>query len=140
MQKNDEYYMSIAIKLAQKANKSGDVPVGTVIVKNNKIIAKAYNKIEKLKDSTKHAEMIAISKASKKNKSWRLDECTLYTTMEPCLMCCGAIQKSRIKKVVYGIKNENHGYSKILKKIQIQEGICEKEIKKIVQKFFKKIR
>jgi tRNA(adenine34) deaminase len=84
------------------------VPVGAVIVKNNKIISKAYNKKEKTKNVTKHAEIIAISKACKKIKNWRLDECEIYVTMEPCMMCCGAIEQSRIKKIIYGVKNEKY--------------------------------
>ena len=94
----NEYYMKIAIKQANKALKYNEVPVGAIIVKNNKIIAKAYNKKEKSNDSTKHAEIIAISKACKKFKNWRLDDCILYVTMEPCMMCSGAIEQSRIKK------------------------------------------
>ena len=140
MKNIDQYYMKYAIKESKKAYKKGDVPVGTIIVKNNKILSKAYNKVEKIKDSTKHAEIIAISKASKKKKNWRLDDCVLYTTMEPCNMCCGAIEKSRIQKIVYGIKNEKHGGTKNLKNVEIKGSVCEEEIKNIVQNFFKKIR
>ena len=136
----NEFYMNIAIKEAKKAYKYEEVPVGAVIVKNNKIIAKAYNKKEKLKNVTKHAEIIAISKACKKIKNWRLENCEIYVTMEPCMMCCGAIQQARIKKIVYGIKNENYGYTDQLKNIQIISKICEIECKKIVQSFFKKRR
>ncbi len=136
----NEYYMKIAIKQANKALKYNEVPVGAIVVKNNKIISKAYNKREKSNDSTKHAEMIAISKACKKIKNWRLDECTLYVTMEPCMMCSGAIEQSRIKKIVYGVKNENYGYSDNLKNIEIISKVCEEECKKLVQTFFKKRR
>ncbi len=136
----NEYYMKIAIKEANKALNKEEVPVGAIIVKNNKIIAKAHNKKEKLNDSTKHAELIAISKACKKIKNWRLDDCTLYVTMEPCMMCSGAIEQSRIKKIVYGVKNENYGYAENLKNIEIISQVCEKECKNLIQTFFKKRR
>ena len=136
----DEYYMKIAIKEANKALNKEEVPVGAIIIKNSKIIAKAHNKKEKLNDSTKHAEIIAISKACKKIKNWRLDDCILYVTMEPCMMCSGAIEQSRIKKIVYGTKNKNYGYTENLKNIEIISQICEKECKNLVQTFFKKRR
>ena len=136
----NEYYMQIAIKQAKKALKRNEVPVGAVIVKNNKIIYKAFNKKEKYKDATKHAEIIAISKACKKLKNWRLEECEIYVTMEPCMMCSGAIEQSRIKKIIYGVKNENYGYTDNLKNIKIISQVCESECRKIVQTFFKKRR
>ena len=136
----NEYYMKLAIKQAEKALKKDEVPVGAIIVKNNKIIARAFNKKEYKKDVTKHAEIIAISKACKKIKNWRLDDCEIYVTMEPCMMCSGAIEQSRIKKIVYGVKNENYGYTSNLKKIEIISQVCEKECKKIIQTFFKKKR
>ena len=136
----NKYYMNIAIKEAKKAYKSEEVPVGAIIVKNNKIIAKAYNKKEKTKNVIKHAEIIAISKACKKIKNWRLDDCEIYITMEPCMMCSGAIEQSRIKKIVYGVKNENYGYTDKIKNIEIISQVCEKECKDLVQSFFKKRR
>ena len=136
----NEYYMKIAIKEAKKAYKHKEVPVGAIIVKNNKIISKAYNKKEKTKNVTQHAEIIAISKACKKLKNWRLDNCEIYITMEPCMMCSGAIQQSRIKKIIYGVKNEKYGYSSNLKNIEIISQICENECKNLVQSFFKKKR
>ena len=135
-----EKYMKIALKQAEKALKYNEVPVGCVIVKKNKIIAKAYNQKEKTKNVTKHAEIIAISKACKKTKNWRLDNCEIYITMEPCMMCSGAIEQSRIKKIIYGAKNENYGFTEKLKNIEIISQICEEECKKIVQTFFKKRR
>ena len=136
----NEYYMNIAIKEAKKAYKYEEVPVGAVIVKNNKIIAKAYNRKEKTKNVIKHAEIIAISRACKKLKNWRLENCTIYVTMEPCMMCSGAIEQSRIKKIVYGVKNENYGVTDQLKNIKIISQICEKECRELVQSFFKKRR
>lgn len=136
----NEYYMNIAIKEAKKAYKYEEVPVGAVIIKDNKVIAKAYNKKEKTKNVTKHAEIIAISKACKKLKNWRLENCTIYVTMEPCMMCSGAIEQSRIKKIVYGAKNENYGSTDQLKNIEIISKVCEKECRELVQSFFKKRR
>lgn len=136
----NEYYMNAAIKQANKALKKGEVPVGAVIVKDKKIIAKAYNKKETKQDLTMHAEIIAISKACKKIKNWRLDDCVIYVTMEPCMMCCGAIEQSRIKKIIYGTKNENYGYTSKLKNIEIISQVCEEKCKDIVQSFFKKRR
>lgn len=136
----NEYYMSIAIKEAEKALKHNEVPVGAIIVKNNKIISKAHNKKENKNNVINHAEILAISKACKKIHNWRLDDCDIYVTMEPCMMCSGAIEQSRIKKVVYGVKNENYGYTNNLKNIEIISEICEEKCKKLVQLFFKKRR
>ena len=136
----NEYYMNIAIKEAKKAYKYGEVPVGAVIVKNNKIISKAFNKKEKTKNVTKHAEIIAISKACKKLKNWRLENCIIYVTMEPCMMCSGAIEQSRIKKIICGIKNENYGSTDQLKNVEIISQVCEEECRELVQSFFKKRR
>lgn len=102
-------YMELALKEAYKSYKKGDVPVGAVIVKNGKIIAKAHNLKEKKHNPLMHAEIIAINKASKRLKRWRLDDCELYVTMEPCMMCTGAIIQSRIKKVYYSIENHDFG-------------------------------
>lgn len=145
--KNDIYYMNLALKEAKKAIKYGDIPIGCVIVMNNKIISKAFNKKEFNNNPIKHAEIIAIEKASKKLNTWHLDECTLYTTMEPCLMCAGAILQSRISRIVYGLPNNNFGevtnnneVFKNNKKIKIDGCICEEESKSLVQSFFKNIR
>lgn len=139
-QKNDEYYMNLALKEAKKSYKKGEIPVGTVVVLNNKIIAKAHNRVEKKKNFFNHAEILALTKATKKIKNWRLNNCTLYTTMEPCMMCCGAIMHSRIKKIVYGVKNEKYGYTSHLKNTKIVANVCEYDCKSLIQNFFKKIR
>lgn len=139
-----EKYMYIAIKEAKKSLKYNDVPVGCVIVKNDKIIAKSYNKREKTKKITKHAEINAIEKACKKLKTWHLDECILYTTLEPCLMCFSVISQSRIKKIVYALENEKnnvniHNLQQIdneYKKIMLEKGKYESESKNLLQKFF----
>lgn len=144
---NMEKYMLEALKEAQKSLKYDDVPVGAVIVENDKIISRGYNKKEKKKSAILHAEIIAINKACKKKKDWHLDNCTLYVTMEPCLMCCGAIIQSRIKKVVYGCKNEKFGHIESIDKVlnnpksnhfvEIEKGLLEDKCRVIVQKFFK---
>ena len=130
--------MNIALEEAQKAYKKEEIPVGAVIVKNGKVIAKAHNKREQKHLATYHAEIIAINKACRKLKNWRLNDCELYVTLEPCMMCCGAIIQSRISKVVYGVKNDNYGYSKILEKnnVKLIDGICKEKCKKIIQNFF----
>lgn len=135
----DEYYMGLALKQARKALKYNEVPVGAIIVKDNKIISQAYNKREKTHDVTKHAEIIAISKACRKLKNWRLEGCTIYITMEPCMMCCGAIEQSRISKVVYGAANENFGNIKNIHVKNISQ-VCEKECRELVSEFFKNKR
>ena len=133
-----EKYMLEAIKEAKKAYKLNEVPVGCVIVKNNKILAKSHNMVEKKKDSTMHAEIIAIKKASKKLKNWRLIDCDIYVTLEPCLMCRSAIELSRIRNVYYATKSDNaviikENKYKIIKKYSTK-------IKKLLQDFFKKHR
>ena len=97
----DKCFMNIAIKQAKKAMKKGDFPVGAVIVKNNKILSKAYNKKNIRNITIYHAEILSIIKACKKLKSWRLNDCVMYVTLEPCQMCYGAIVESRISKVIY---------------------------------------
>ncbi len=103
----NEKYMEIAYLEAKKAYKKMEVPVGAVIVKDNKVISKAHNLTETKNDCTKHAEIIAIKKASKKLKNWRLINCDLYVTLEPCEMCKGAISLSRIKNVYFSVKKED---------------------------------
>ena len=137
-------YMMEALKEANKAYKKGDVPVGCVIVCNNKIIAKAYNKKEKTNNAIAHAEILAIKKACKKLKTWRLEQCEIYITMEPCLMCSGAIVQSRINKIYYGIKNDSFGGSKYIKiynkKIEIKGNIMKDECHYLIKKFFEEKR
>ena len=145
-----EYFMKQAIKEAEKAYKKLEVPVGAVIVKDGKIIARGYNQKETKKDTTKHAEIIAIQKASKKLGSWRLIDCEMYVTLEPCSMCAGAIINSRIKKIYIGTKDEKtgavgsvlnllEGY-KFNHKVEIESGIMQKECEKILKDFFKELR
>lgn len=105
----DEYFMAEAIKEAKKAAKEDEVPIGAVIVLDGKIIARGHNKREKTLDPTMHAEVDAIRKACKKICSWRLVECTIYVTVEPCSMCAGTILWTRMKRIVYGTKDPKGG-------------------------------
>ena len=139
---NMEKYMIEALKEANKAFSINEVPIGCVIVKDNKIISRGYNKKESTKLATSHAEIIAINKACKKLNNWRLLDCTLYVTVEPCLMCCGAIIQSRIKKVVYGTSNENYGAVELLEKnnIEVEKNVLQNKCLLVLQEFFKKRR
>lgn len=137
-------YMQIAYKEALKAYKKGDVPVGAVIIKNNKVIAKSYNKKEKNNNAILHAEIDAINKACKKLKTWHLENCILYTTLEPCLMCTGAIVQSRINEIYYATENKNFGeinnIKKYNKQIKINSGLLKNESSELLKKFFKEKR
>jgi len=106
---NHMYFMHTAIQEAIKAYDEGEVPVGAIIVKNGMIAGRGYNRMEKLPDATAHAEIIAISAASSRLSSWRLEECTIYVTLEPCLMCMGALMQSRISTIVYGASDSKAG-------------------------------
>ncbi len=139
--KNDIRYIQIAVNLAKKASKKGDFPVGALIVKNDKVIAKAYNTKERKNNAIHHAEIIAINRACKKLKTWHLEECTLYTSLEPCMMCTGAIIQSRIKRIVYSNANQNFGAienqnNKINKNVEVIK-IENKENLILIQNFFK---
>ncbi len=135
-------FMLTALKQAQKANKKEEVPIGCVITKNGKIIARAHNLRETKKDPMAHAEILAIQKAAKKIGDWRLNECELYVTLEPCPMCAWAIIQARIKKVVYSASDPTHKASKWLKKqkVKVKAGVLKEECQKILQDFFKKRR
>ena len=100
-------FMEIALKEANKANKKDEVPIGAVIVKDNKVIAKGYNKREKSKNAINHAEIVAIKRACRKLKDWRLENCEIYVTLKPCPMCAGAISNARIKRVYFGAEETN---------------------------------
>ena len=142
--------MKQALKEAEKALKKLEVPVGAIIVKDNKIITRAYNLKEIKKDTTYHAEIEAIKKASKKLNSWRLNDCEMYVTLEPCAMCAGAIINSRIKKLYFGTSDEKTGACgsvlnlledyKFNHKVIVEKGILQKECEKILKDFFKDLR
>lgn len=141
-----EKYMNIAIQEAKKAIKYGDVPVGAVIVKDDVVIAKSYNKKEKLHNALQHAEVLAINKACKKLKSYRLSGCTMYVTFEPCLMCVGAILSARIDKVVFGAYDHRFGACYMLvdnnfnHKTQYVGGVMEQECSSMLTDFFSNLR
>lgn len=135
----DKEFMDEAIKLAIRSYEEDEVPVGAVVVKNNKIIGCGYNQKDKTKNPLKHAELIAIEEACKCMGDWRLNDCTLYTTFEPCMMCMGAIVESRISKVVYGAKKDEQMFYN-LNDIEIVGGVLEEECLHLLQKFFKNKR
>ncbi|HRU02215.1 MAG TPA: tRNA adenosine(34) deaminase TadA [Victivallales bacterium] len=147
---DDEYYMRKAIALAEMAAEEGEVPVGAVAVKEGKIIAKAWNQTEKLKDATAHAEILAITQAEIAVGDWRLDGVTLYVTKEPCAMCAGAMVNSRISRLVFGMSDPKYGCAGsvlnlsnmpgFLHKFKVTGGILSNESEKIMKMFFKNLR
>lgn len=138
----DEYYMKLALAEAKKASDLEEVPIGAIIVCNGQIIARAYNRKTLDNVATYHAEVLVIEQACRKLGTWYLDDCVLYTTVEPCLMCTGAIIQSRIGKVVYGARNEAFGYlSKIEdSKIEVISNVMKDDCSQILTDFFKKQR
>ena len=133
----EDNFMREALQEAQKAFDNKDVPVGAVIVKDNEIIARAYNRREETKDVTDHAEIIAIRAACKYLNDWRLNGCIMYVTLEPCSMCLGAIKQSRIDKVIYGTNNVNETNSK---SVETCGGVLEQECSDILKTFFQNRR
>ena len=146
----DEKYMKEAIKQAKKAADIGDVPIGCVIVYEDKIIARGYNKRNKMHTTLAHAELLAIQKASKVLNDWRLEECTMYVTLEPCQMCAGAIVQARIPKVVIGAMNPKAGCAgSVINILQMERfnhqvetvyGVLEEECSIIMKDFFQMVR
>ena len=146
----EEKFMKEALREAQKAYEKLEIPVGAVIVKDGKIIARAHNQKETKFDTTCHAEILAIQKASKKLKSWRLLDCEMYITLEPCSMCAGAIINSRIKKVYIGTMDEKTGAVGSVfnlfndytfnHKVEYETGILKNECEDIIKSFFKELR
>lgn len=144
-----EFFMKAALKEAKKAYNRGEVPVGAVVVKDNEIISKGYNLKESKNNTIKHAEIIAIERASKAMNSWRLEDCDIYITMEPCPMCMGAIINSRIRKIYYGVSDKKSGacgsvidltkykFNHIPK---YEKNILKNECREILQQFFKDLR
>ena len=146
----DEKYMKAAIREAKKAYKLDEVPIGCVIVQNDKIIARGYNRRNTDKNTLAHAEMSAIKKASKKTGDWRLEDCTLYVTLEPCQMCAGAIVQSRLGKVVIGSMNPKAGCAgSVINLLQMKQfnhqvemltGVLEEECSTMLSRFFQELR
>ena len=142
---SDEYFMKKAIQEAENAFEAGEVPVGALIVSQNKIIAKGSNQVELLNDVTAHAEIIALTSAANHLGAKYLNDCTLYVTLEPCTMCAGALYWSQIGKVVYGASDEKRGYGRLNEnllhpKTEVISGIMAEESKALLQEFFKSKR
>lgn len=143
-------YMAMAFQEAQNAYELGEVPVGAVIIFENKIIGRGYNQVETLKDASAHAEMIALSAAYNYFGDWRLENCTLFCTLEPCAMCAGALVLSRIERIVYGAKDPKFGAcgsifeipteSKLNHNIEIVSGVMEEPIASMMRSFFQELR
>lgn len=146
----DEKYMREALKQAKKAYAIGEVPIGCIVVHKDKIIGRGYNKRNTKKTTLAHAELVAIEKASKAMGDWRLEDCDMYVTLEPCQMCAGALVQARIRKVIVGTMNPKAGCAgSILNllqmeefnhQVEIQSGVMEKDCTDILQKFFKELR
>ena len=147
---NDAYFMNEAIKEALKARELMEVPIGAIIVKDNQIVGRGYNKKETEKDATLHAEIIAIKDACKNLGGWRLPNCTMYVTLEPCAMCTGALVNARVDRLVIATRDEKTGAcgtvlniaqtSCLNHKIDVEFGVCEDECKYILKEFFRNLR
>src|SRR6266487_3248852 len=146
----DENFMREALRQAQKANEAGEVPVGAVIVRAGKIIARAHNQVELLKDATAHAEMLALTQAEAAVGDWRLTECDLYVTKEPCPMCAGALVHTRIRRVIFGCSDPAAGAAgsvtnllqmpTLNRRCDIASGVLQDECAAILQNFFRERR
>ncbi len=145
LQPSDEYFMQEALKEARKAGERGEVPIGAVVVCNNQIISRAYNLTETLNDPTAHAEMQAITAATNHLGGKYLDQCTIYVTIEPCIMCAGALSWAQIGKIVFGANDPKRGYHLVNgdilhPKTIVKSGVLKEECGKMVSAFFKKKR
>jgi len=143
----DEYYMMQAIKEARKALEDGEVPVGAVVVMNEKVVARGHNMVERLKDPTAHAEMIALTSAFNTLGAKYITDATIYITVEPCLMCAGALYWSKVSKVVYGADDEKNGYKKTAglnwpfhPKTELIRGVLKDDCSKLMKDFFRNKR
>lgn len=147
---DDEHFMLKALRQAELAFNAGEVPVGAVAVKDNCVIACAYNQVEMLHDATAHAEVLAITGAANALNDWRLDEVDIYVTKEPCAMCAGAMVNSRVRRVIYGMADPRSGacgsaldvtgFKGMLWNVEVKSGVLELECRDIIQRFFKKVR
>ncbi|HCS19244.1 MAG TPA: tRNA-specific adenosine deaminase [Bacteroidetes bacterium] len=138
---SDEYFMQQALKLAQRAFDEDEIPVGALVVCDNKIIGKGYNQTERLNDVTAHAEMLALTAAFSALNSKYLKECTLYVTLEPCVMCAGALYWSQISRVVFGAFDEKRGYQQVKPnllhpKTELINGVLAAESERLLKEFF----
>jgi tRNA(adenine34) deaminase len=147
---SDDEFMREALKEASKAARQGEVPVGAVVVKDGKVIGRGHNLTEKKQSALTHAELVALGKASKKLKSWRLIDCDLYVTLEPCTMCAGAIVLSRIRNLVYGTTDPKAGAvdstarvmenEKLNHRVKVTRGVLKEECAGVLTDFFKEVR
>lgn len=140
--KSNEYFMKKALDLAKQAFEENEIPIGAIIVSNERIIGKGYNQVEKLGDATAHAEMIAITSAADFLNSKYLKKCTMYVTIEPCVMCGGALKWSQIDKIVYGASEDKFGFFSeeikgLPKKVEVVSGVMEDECSELLLEFFK---
>jgi len=147
---DDKFFMKQALDQAKKAYDEDEVPVGAVAVFKNQIIGRGYNRTEKLQDATAHAEIIAITAAANALGTWRLNDVTVYSTVEPCVMCAGALVLARVKKIVFGARDEKFGgcgsvlnvinEKRLNHQIEVTEGILKKESAALMKSFFEKQR
>jgi tRNA(adenine34) deaminase len=143
MKLTSDYFMKQALRQAENAFAEDEVPIGAIVVADNQIIGKGYNQVEKLNDPTAHAEMLAITAASAYLSSKFLNECTLYVTVEPCVMCYGAIRNSRIKNIVIGCLEPKHGFTNFVnnaQKLKVTQGVLEDESSMLMKTFFESKR
>ncbi|MEA5137527.1 nucleoside deaminase [Arcicella rigui] len=145
MQFSDEYFMRIALQQAEIAFDEGEIPVGAIVVCQNQIIAKAHNQTERLNDVTAHAEMLAITSAAQTLGSKYLKDCTLYVTLEPCVMCGGAIFWSQLSKIVWGASDAKRGFQRVQPSIvhpksRVVLNVLQSECEEILKRFFEKLR
>ncbi len=146
----DEQYMSLALRQARKAYQAGEVPIGAVVVYQGKVIGRGHNQVEARQDVTQHAEMIALRQAARHLKSWRLQACRLYVTLEPCAMCAGAMVWFRVEEIIYGAADPKAGACGSVLKVaghkqlnhcpKIRAGIREKACQDLLREFFKQVR
>ncbi|GAB3539497.1 nucleoside deaminase [Spirosoma fluminis] len=142
---SDDYFMEIALSLAEEAAEDGEIPVGAVVVSRNRIIGKGRNQTEQLNDVTAHAEILAITAAAQHLGSKYLPDCTLYVTLEPCVMCAGALFWSQIGRLVIGANDPKRGYSRLNQpllhpKTRLEAGVLADESKALLEKFFRHLR
>ncbi|SDH83005.1 tRNA adenosine(34) deaminase TadA [Halanaerobium congolense] len=147
---DDIKYMQMALAEARKAYQRAEVPIGAVVVCNDQVVGRGFNLREQTQDPTSHAEMIALREAAKNEASWRLEDCQLYVTLEPCPMCAGAILQSRIKRLVYGASDPKAGAVRSLyqllddnrfnHQVEVEAGVLEKESAQLLKDFFRELR
>ena len=142
---SDEYYMQLALYEAEAAGEAGEIPVGAVVVCQHRIIAKTRNQTEQLTDVTAHAEILAITASASYLGSKYLKDCTLYVTLEPCVMCAGALYWAQVGRIVYGASDEKRGFSVVKQpllhpKTTVRKGVLENEIAQLLKNFFHKLR